>query len=223
MGNDRVVILGGASSLGRAIASEVTVTGRSPVIVDVVEAPVGKRTIYADIAPADLADAVRRTVGRLQALVVCASIEESQPGILRRCLDVLVAERASSSVVVGVAAAQKRNRVEGREERVLRADAEVVRCLRRLEIVYDDVAVCTVLHGPLAPAFEDCRGDIQEMPEESHLGREDVAAAVGFVLTRPEGHYVRQLQLATVASPEPVPAPRPRRHPATSSLSGVLS
>jgi hypothetical protein len=164
------------------------------VIVDVREAAMGERTVYADLESVDLGRELQQAVDTLEALVLCASIEESRPGIVKRCTDVLLRGGFSPSLVVGVAQGHTVS-PEERYDDALRADRELVRCVRRLEIVQADISVSTVLHGPLAPAFGDCRGEVQEMGDPGSLLRRDVAMAVGFVLTRPAGQVVRKLQL----------------------------
>jgi hypothetical protein len=199
------MVLGGAGLLGRAIAAEVRSHGRIPVIADVQEAADGDRTVYADLDSADLARELHRAVDRLQALVLCASIEESRPGILKRCTDDLVTEGLFPSLVVGVAQAHTASTEESYDQ-ALWADRELIRCLRRLEIVHADIGVSTVLHGRLAPAFEDCRGEVQELDDPGSLLRQDVAASVGFVLTRPTGQFVRHLQVDPALQGQATPA-----------------
>jgi hypothetical protein len=216
------MVLGGADPLGRAIAAEVRSHGRIAVIADVQEAATGASVVYADLDSADLAQELHRSVDTLEAWVLCAGIEESRPGILKRCTDDLLTEGFSPSLVVGVAQAHPAS-TEKPPDQALRGDRELIRCLRRLEIVHADIAVSTVLHGPLAPVFEDCRGEVHEIGDAGSLLRQDVAAAVGFVLNRPAGQFVRHLQLETSVQVQATPAPRPDDSTSAPSLSWVLS
>ena len=138
----------------------------------------------------------------LQRLVLCPGIEN--PALIDRCVDVLLPELVPDdqpALVVGVADARAADGGGAHADSSLGGDQAVIACLRRLRIVFDgSLGSGLLLHGALTPAFVDCRGEIQELPDvTAGLSRSDVAETVTLMLSRrPPGPVVRQLVLDNV-------------------------
>jgi NAD(P)-dependent dehydrogenase (short-subunit alcohol dehydrogenase family) len=211
-----VVVTGGASGLGAAVARGVADAGGHPVVLDRAEPADGLDRVLVDLADARAAEAaVREAAGRtggLSAVVTAAGVD--LPGTLDRIpgddWDRVVAVNLLGTAAVVRAALPHLERSRGRVVTVgstlsFRALSDATAyCASKFGVVgftralaaetAGRVGVTLLVPGGMGTAFFDGREDRYKPPPDARLNRpEDVAAAVLFVLRQPAGCEVREL------------------------------
>ncbi len=211
-----VIVTGGASGLGAAIAEAVADIGGTPIVID--RRPPGRAMDYEVVDLVDARDAeaaVRRAAerhGGLSAVVTAAGTDACG-----RLVDVDPAawERVVRVNLVGTAAVIRAalpylEAVAGRVVTVastlgLRAVSDATAyCASKFGVVgftralaaetVGRVGVTLLVPGGMHTAFFDEREERYKPPPDAKLNRpEDVAAAVIFALRQPEGCEVREL------------------------------
>ena len=211
-----VIVTGGSSGLGRAVASRVTALGGAVTVLDRRGSPDGLPTEIVDLADGRAAEdavlSVAKDAGGLWAIVTCAGVDV--PGRL----DQVTAqdwERVVAVNLVGTAAVVRAAlpyliTVRGRVVTVAstlghRAVSDATAyCASKFGVVgftraltaelRDQVAVTMLTPGGMHTAFFDEREERYKPPADLRLADpEDVAEAVAFALTRPPGCEVREL------------------------------
>jgi NAD(P)-dependent dehydrogenase (short-subunit alcohol dehydrogenase family) len=211
-----VIVTGGSSGLGRAVASRLSGLGGAVTVLDRRGSPDGLPTEIVDLADGRAAeDAVlsaAKDAGGLWAIVTCAGVDV--PGRL----DQVTAqdwERVVAVNLVGTAAVVRAAlpyliTVRGRVVTVAstlghRAVSDATAyCASKFGVVgftraltaelRDQVAVTMLTPGGMHTAFFDEREERYKPPADLRLADpEDVAEAVAFALTRPPGCEVREL------------------------------
>jgi NAD(P)-dependent dehydrogenase (short-subunit alcohol dehydrogenase family) len=219
----RVLVTGGASGLGAAVASAVAREGGTPVVLDRV------RAAGYDNEPADLADsaaaedAVRRAIERhdgLDAVVTCAGTDACGriEDVPRDDWERVVRVNLLGTAAVIRAALPALERSSGRIVTVastlgLRALSDATAyCASKFGVVgltralaaelAGRVGVTLLVPGGMSTAFFDGRPEQYRPPEDAQLNRpEDVAAAVLFALAQPPGCEVRELLVTPSLEP----------------------
>lgn len=217
-----VLVSGGASGLGRAVATAVAGAGGTPVVLDVHDAP-GFDTEIADVADTPAAEesvrAAARRHGGLDAVVTTAGIDRPAPF---GELDGREWERIVGVNLLGTAAVVRAALPWLRESR----RGTVVTCASTLGIsvagdataycaskwgvvgftrslaaeLKGQVGVTMLIPGGMDTAFFDGRAEQYKPPPGAKLADpSDVARAVLFALAQPPGCEVREL---VVTSPE---------------------
>ena len=211
-----VLVTGGSSGLGRAIAAAVAKGGGRPVVLDVNRPADDIEHVLVDLADGRAAEAaVERTVdgGGLSAVVTAAGVDACGS------LDAVAAEQwervvrvnlLGTAAVIRAALPHLRADGDGRIVTVastlgLRAlpDATAY-CASKFGVVgftralaaelAGDVGVTMLVPGGMHTAFFDDRPEQYRPSEDARLNRpEDVAAAVVFTLDQPPGCEVREL------------------------------
>jgi NAD(P)-dependent dehydrogenase (short-subunit alcohol dehydrogenase family) len=214
-----VVVTGGASGLGAAIAAAVEAEGGTPVVLDRRPPPNGFAFHEVDLARPRDAEAVVRAIadehGGLDAVVTaagtdaCGDILDVDPDAWDR----VVAVNLLGTAAVVRAALPALERSGGRVVTVastlgLRAlPAATAYCASKFGVVGftralaselgDRVGVTLLVPGGMNTSFFDGRDDQYKPPSDAALNRpEDVAAAVLFALAQPAGCEVRELLVA---------------------------
>jgi NAD(P)-dependent dehydrogenase (short-subunit alcohol dehydrogenase family) len=211
-----VLVTGGASGLGRAVAQAVADAGGRPVILDRVRA-----TLECDQELVDLSDsraaeaavrAVSRRVGGLDAVVTCAGTDacgrlDDIPG---EDWDRVVRVNLLGTVAVVRAALPELLERRGRVVTVastlgLRALSDATAyCASKFGVVgftralavetQGRVGVTMLVPGGMHTAFFDGRDEQYKPAADAKLNQpEDVAQAVMFALRQPPGCEVREL------------------------------
>jgi NAD(P)-dependent dehydrogenase (short-subunit alcohol dehydrogenase family) len=222
--NGAVIVTGGASGLGRAVARAVERVGGTPVVLDRVAPEDGLDHELADLAEPGAPEAA---VGRIAtrhpriAALVCAAGTDS----CGRLEDVPAAdwERVIQVNLLGTARAVRAalpflRQSGGRVVTVastlgLRAlpDATAY-CASKFGVVgfsralaaelAGEVGVTLLVPGGMQTAFFDGRPDQYRPPPDAHLNDPaDVAQAVLFALSQPAGCEVRELLVAPATEP----------------------
>lgn len=217
-----VLVSGGASGLGRAVATAVAGAGGTPVVLDVHDAP-GFDTEIADVSDTPAAEesvrAAARRHGGLDAVVTTAGIDRPSPF---GELDGREWERIVGVNLLGTAAVVRAALPWLRESR----RGTVVTCASTLGIsvagdataycaskwgvvgftrslaaeLKGQVGVTMLIPGGMDTAFFDGRAEQYKPPPGAKLADpSDVARAVLFALAQPPGCEVREL---VVTSPE---------------------
>jgi NAD(P)-dependent dehydrogenase (short-subunit alcohol dehydrogenase family) len=211
-----VLVTGGASGLGAAVAQAVNAAGGTAVVLDRSEPPFGGEFVVVDLARTREAEAavdrVAERHGRLDAVVTCAGIDSCGP------LGEVPGERWEHVVQVNLlgtaavvrAALPHLERADGRVVTVastlgLRAlpDATAY-CASKFGVVgftralaaetAGRIGVTLLVPGGMDTAFFDGRPEQYRPPNGAALNRpEDVADAVLFALRQPAGCEVREL------------------------------
>jgi NAD(P)-dependent dehydrogenase (short-subunit alcohol dehydrogenase family) len=225
----RVLVTGAASGLGRAVAQAVAAAGGTPLLLDRVDAARSTGLDGAPIALADLADteaahaAVRNLAdhaGGLDAVVAaagtdrCGSLGDVPAAEWERVVKVnllgtaaviraaLPALRASGGRVVTVASTLGLRAV---------ADASAY-CASKFGVIgmtralatelAGEVGVTLLVPGGMATAFFDGRPDQYKPGPHAKLNDPaEVADAVLYALTRPQGCEVRELVVCQSTEP----------------------
>jgi NADP-dependent 3-hydroxy acid dehydrogenase YdfG len=219
-----VAVTGGASGLGAAVAGAVRNAGGTPVVLDIAPGPEWcecERVDLADGRAAEgaVADVIERH-GRLDGVVCAAGIDAC--GDLA---DVAAAdwERVVMVNLLGTAAVVRAalpalERAGGRVVTVastlgLRAlPAATAYCASKFGVVgftralaaetAGRVGVTLLVPGGMATAFFDGRTEQFKPPADAQLNRpEDVASAVVFALSQPQGCEVRELVVTPSREP----------------------
>ena len=219
-----VLVTGGASGLGAAVARVVAESGGTPVVLDVATPPYEVDHLVVDLADTRAAETAVATVaerhGGLSAVVTAAGVDacgrlEDVPGeawervvrvnlfgtaaVVRAALPFLV---ASGGRVVTVASTLG-----------LRAlpDATAY-CASKFGVVgftralaaetAGRIGVTLLVPGGMHTAFFDGRGEQYKPPPDAKLNRpDDVAAAVLFALRQPPGCEVREVMMSPSVEP----------------------
>jgi NAD(P)-dependent dehydrogenase (short-subunit alcohol dehydrogenase family) len=212
----RVVVTGGASGLGRAVAGAIADAGGTPYILDRSPIPEGFEGETVDLADGRAAEAaVERAASApdgLSAVVACAGTDACGP------LGAVPAEQWERVVMVNLlgtaavirAALPSLEANGGRIVTVastlgLRAlpDATAY-CASKFGVIgfsralaaelAGRVGVTTLIPGGMATAFFDGRDEQYKPPPDAKLNHpDDVAATVLFALRQPPGCEVREL------------------------------
>lgn len=220
----RVLVTGGASGLGRAVAAAVAEAGGRPYVLDLVEPPATCENARVDLSDrssteAAVGEAAKRMRG-LDAVVTAAGIDACGP------LDAVSAdkwERVIAVNLLGTAAVIRAALpfLENSRGRVitvastlgLRAlpDASaycaskfgVVGLTRSLQAeLTGRVAVTLLVPGGMRTAFFDGRDEKYRPPSDATLNDpKEVAQAVLFALTRPPGVELRELVITPEREP----------------------
>jgi len=214
-----VVVTGGASGLGAAIARGIAANGGAPVVLDRVEPPYEVEHVVVDLADRAAAeDAVRETAERhdgLDAVVAAAGTDSCGKlgDVEREDWERVVLVNLLGTAAVVRAALPFLEESEGRVVTVastlgLRALSDATAyCASKFGVVgftraltaetAGRVGVTLLLPGGMQTAFFDGRPDEYKPGPDAQLNRpEDVADAVLFALTRPPGCEVRELLVA---------------------------
>jgi NAD(P)-dependent dehydrogenase (short-subunit alcohol dehydrogenase family) len=211
-----VLVTGGSSGLGRAIAAAVAKGGGRPVVLDVNRPADDVEHVLVDLADGRAAEAaVERAVDgcELAAVVTAAGVDACGS------LDAVAAEQwervvrvnlLGTAAVIRAALPHLRAAGDGRIVTVastlgFRAlpDATAY-CASKFGVVgftralaaelAGDVGVTMLVPGGMHTAFFDDRPEQYRPPDDARLNRpEDVAAAVVFALDQPPGCEVREL------------------------------
>jgi NADP-dependent 3-hydroxy acid dehydrogenase YdfG len=214
-----VLVTGGASGLGAAIARGIAANGGAPVVLDRVEPPYEVEHVVVDLADRAAAEnAVRETAGRhegLDAVVAAAGTDSCGKlgDVEREDWERVVLVNLLGTAAVVRAALPFLEESEGRVVTVastlgLRALSDATAyCASKFGVVgftralaaetAGRVGVTLLLPGGMQTAFFDGRPDEYKPGPDAQLNRpEDVADAVLFALTRPPGCEVRELLVA---------------------------
>jgi NAD(P)-dependent dehydrogenase (short-subunit alcohol dehydrogenase family) len=212
-----VIITGGASGLGAAVAHRLAADGARVTSLDL--QPAGDQAVSSlevDLADGRATEAAVTRVAKerdgLWAVVTCAGVDV--PGRLED-IDTAVWERTVAVNLLGTAAAVRaavpwRRAVQGRVVTVAstlghRAVADATAyCASKFGVVgftraltaelRGEVGVTMVTPGGMRTAFFDEREDRYKPPADLQLcDPAEVAEAVAFALTRPAGCEVREL------------------------------
>ena len=219
-----VIVTGGASGLGAAVASAVAEEGGTPVVLDVNAPSDGLAYEPVDLArPREAEAAVRRVAdahGGVDAVVTAAGTDAC--GDLRdvdaEAWDRVVAVNLLGTVAVVRAALPYLERVRGRVVTVastlgLRAlPAATAYCASKFGVVGftralavetgDRIGVTMLVPGGMQTAFFDGRPEEFKPAADQQLNRpEDVAASVVFALRQPAGCELRELVVVPATEP----------------------
>jgi NAD(P)-dependent dehydrogenase (short-subunit alcohol dehydrogenase family) len=211
-----VIITGGASGLGAAVALAVAERGGTPVVLDVNRPRDGFEYELVDLARArEAEDTVRRVAARhggLDAVVTaagidsCGRIEDVDP----EQWDRVVAVNLLGTAAVVRAALPHLERASGRIVTVastlgLRALSDATAyCASKFGVIgfsralaaetAGRVGVTCLIPGGMQTAFFDGRDEQYKPPPDAKLAPpEQVAETVLFALTRPDGAEMREL------------------------------
>lgn len=219
-----VVVTGGASGLGAAVADAVVSAGGTPVVLDLNPGPEWCDSELVDLADTRAAEeAVQRVAerhGGLDAVVCAAGIDAC--GELG-AVDGMAWERVVAVNLLGTAAVVRAAlpHLEDRGGRVvtvastlgLRAlPAATAYCASKFGVVgftralaaetAGRVGVTLLVPGGMDTAFFDDRDQQFRPPADAHLNRpEDVAAAVVFALGQERGCEVREMVVCPATEP----------------------
>jgi NAD(P)-dependent dehydrogenase (short-subunit alcohol dehydrogenase family) len=219
-----VLVTGGASGLGAAVAEAIRDEGGTPVVLDVKEPSDGLAFERVDLARTrETEDAVRRIAeerGGLDAVVTAAGIDAC--GDLRDVdgedWDRVVAVNLLGTAAVVRAALPYLERSHGRIVTVastlgVRAlPAATAYCASKFGVVGftralaaetgDRVGVTLLLPGGMQTPFFDGRPEEFKPAPDQHLNRpEDVAQTVLFALRQPPGCELREVLVAPATEP----------------------
>jgi NAD(P)-dependent dehydrogenase (short-subunit alcohol dehydrogenase family) len=219
-----VLVTGGASGLGAAVAEAVRDEGGTPVVLDIKEPPDGLAFERVDLARArETEDAVRRVAserGGLDAVVTAAGIDACGDlgDIDGDDWDRVVAVNLLGTAAVVRAALPYLERSHGRVVTVastlgVRAlPAATAYCASKFGVVGftralaaetgDRVGVTLLLPGGMQTPFFDGRPEEFKPAPDQKLNRpEDVARTVVFALRQPPGCELRELLVAPATEP----------------------
>jgi NADP-dependent 3-hydroxy acid dehydrogenase YdfG len=211
-----VLVTGGASGLGRAVAQAVADAGGRPVILDRVRATLECDQELVDLADARAAEAavraVSQRVGGLDAVVTCAGTDACGrlDDIAGEDWDRVVKVNLLGTVAVVRAALPELLERRGRVVTVastlgLRALSDATAyCASKFGVVgftralavetQGRVGVTMLVPGGMHTAFFDGRDEQYKPAADAKLNQpEDVAQAVMFALRQPPGCEVREL------------------------------
>jgi NAD(P)-dependent dehydrogenase (short-subunit alcohol dehydrogenase family) len=214
-----VIVTGGASGLGGAVACRLVAAGADVTCLDRRPGPEGVRGIEVDLADGRATEqavtAAAKEAGGLWAVVTCAGVDV--PGRLDD-VDPEVWERTVSVNLLGTAAVVRAalpwlRAVRGRVVTVAstlghRAVSDATAyCASKFGVVgftralavetAGRVGVTLLIPGGMHTAFFDSRDEKYKPPADAKLNRpEDVADAVLFALRQPQGCEVRELVVA---------------------------
>lgn len=219
-----VIVTGGASGLGAAVAAAIAAEGGTPVVLDVKPAADGLATEQVDLGrPREAEAAVRRVAerhGRLDAVVTAAGIDACGDlgDVDGDAWDRVVAVNLLGTAAVVRAALPHLERTRGRIVTVastlgIRAlPAATAYCASKFGVVGftralaaetgDRVGVTLLLPGGMStPFFDDRPEEFKPAPDQLLNRPEDVARSVLFALRQPPGCEVRELLVAPATEP----------------------
>ena len=219
-----VIVTGGASGLGAAVARAVADEGGSPVVLDIKPPDDGLAYEPVDLAqPREAEAAVRRVAeahGGVDAVVTAAGIDACGDlgDVEAEAWDRVVAVNLLGTVAVVRAALPHLERVRGRVVTVastlgLRAlPAATAYCASKFGVVGftralavesgDRIGVTMLVPGGMQTAFFDGRPEEFKPAADQQLNRpEDVAASVVFALRQPAGCELRELVVVPATEP----------------------
>ena len=219
----RVLVTGGSSGLGAAVAAAVRDGGGTPVVLDVKAPQDGLAFERADLArPREAEAAVRRVAedGGLDAVVTAAGIDACGDlgDVDGEAWDRVVAVNLLGTAAVVRAALPYLERSRGRVVTVgstlgVRAlPAATAYCASKFGIVGftralaaetgGRIGVTLLLPGGMRTPFFDDRPEEFKPAPDQHLNRpEDVASTVLFALRQPPGCELRELLVAPATEP----------------------
>jgi NAD(P)-dependent dehydrogenase (short-subunit alcohol dehydrogenase family) len=222
--NSVVIVTGGASGLGAAVARAVREDGGTPVVLDRAEPADGFEHELVDLAQTRSAEAavahVAERHGRLDGVVTaagidrCGTLEEVPAGEWER----VVAVNLLGTAAVVRAALPWLARDKGRVVTVastlgLRAVSDATAyCASKFGVVgftralaaetAGTVGVTLLVPGGMRTSFFDGRSEQYKPPPDAKLARpEDVAAAVLVALRQPPGLELRELVITPSTEP----------------------
>jgi NAD(P)-dependent dehydrogenase (short-subunit alcohol dehydrogenase family) len=219
-----VLVTGGSSGLGAAIAAAVRDEGGTPVVLDVKEPQDGLAFERVDLArPRETEEAVRRIAherGGLAAVVTAAGIDScgDLSDVDGEAWDRVVTVNLLGTAAVVRAAFPHLERSRGRVVTVastlgVRAlPAATAYCASKFGVVGftralaaesgDRVGVTLLLPGGMQTPFFDDRPEEFKPAPDQHLNRpEDVARTVIFALRQPPGCELREVLVAPATEP----------------------
>jgi NAD(P)-dependent dehydrogenase (short-subunit alcohol dehydrogenase family) len=219
-----VLVTGGSSGLGAAIAAAVRDDGGTPVVLDVKEPRDGLAFERVDLArPRETEEAVRRIAeerGGLDAVVTAAGIDSCGDlgNVDGEAWDRVVTVNLLGTAAVVRAAFPHLERSRGRVVTVastlgVRAlPAATAYCASKFGVVGftralaaesgDRVGVTLLLPGGMQTPFFDDRPEEFKPAPDQHLNRpEDVARTVIFALRQPPGCELREVLVAPATEP----------------------
>jgi NAD(P)-dependent dehydrogenase (short-subunit alcohol dehydrogenase family) len=219
-----VLVTGGASGLGSAVADAVAGAGGAPVVLDLKPPPGGFDHELVDLADGRAAEAaVERAAerhGGLDAVVTAAGIDACGrlEDVAPEAWDRVVAVNLMGTAAVIRAALPHLERRRGRVVTVastlgLRAVSDATAyCASKFGVVgfsralaaelAGQVGVTMLVPGGMDTAFFDGRTEQYKPPPDAKLNRpRDVAAAVLFALRQPPGCEVRELVVTPSTEP----------------------
>jgi len=219
-----VIVTGGASGLGAAVAAAVRDEGGTPVVLDVKEPQHGLAFERVDLGrPREAEAAVRRVAeahGGLDAAVTAAGIDACGDlgDVDGEAWDRVIAVNLLGTAAVVRAALPHLERSRGRIVTVastlgVRAlPAATAYCASKFGVVGftralaaetgGRVGVTLLLPGGMQTHFFDDRPEEFKPAPDQHLNRpEDVAASVVFALRQPPGCELRELLVAPATEP----------------------
>jgi NAD(P)-dependent dehydrogenase (short-subunit alcohol dehydrogenase family) len=219
-----ILVTGGASGLGAAVADAVFQHGGRPIVLDLNEGPEWCETELVDLADGRAAEAaVRRAAerhGGLDGVVAAAGIDacgELAEVPAEEWERVVMVNLLGTAAVVRAALPH----LEPRGGRVvtvastlgIRAlPAATAYCASKFGVVgftralaaetAGRVGVTLLVPGGMSTAFFDGRAERFRPPPDASLNRpEDVAGAVVFALSQPQGCEVREMVVCPAAEP----------------------
>lgn len=219
-----VIVTGGASGLGAAVAARLGAAGAAVTVLDRRPARGGGHGVEVDLADGRATeDAVHRVAeeaGRLYAVVTCAGVDV--PGRLED-VDAVEWERIVAVNLLGTAAVVRAavphlraaggrvvtvastlgHRAVGDATAYCASKFGVVGFTRALTAeLRGEVGVTMLTPGGMRTAFFDARDDRYKPPPDMELcDPSQVAEAVAFVLTRPPGCEVREMVVTPPEEP----------------------
>jgi 2-dehydro-3-deoxy-L-rhamnonate dehydrogenase (NAD+) len=219
-----VVVTGGASGLGAAVAQAIARAGGTPVVLDVNEPPYDVEREEVDLArPRDAEAAVESIAerhGRLDGVVTAAGIDAcgKLEDIHGEDWERVIAVNLVGTAAVVRAALPHLEKSHGRVVTVastlgLRALSDATAyCASKFGVVgftralavetAGRIGVTLLLPGGMATSFFDGRPEEYRPGPDAQLNRpEDVAAAVVFALRQPSGCEVRELVVTPSVEP----------------------
>jgi NAD(P)-dependent dehydrogenase (short-subunit alcohol dehydrogenase family) len=219
-----VLVTGGASGLGAAVAQAVAAAGGTPSVLDLAEPGFAVDHELVDLADGRAAEAavtrVAERLGRLDGVVTAAGVDACGPldGVPADAWERVVAVNLLGTAAVVRAALPHLARSRGRVVTVastlgLRAlpDATAY-CASKFGVVgftralaaetAGRVGVTLLVPGGMHTAFFDGRPEQYRPPADAKLNRpEDVAQAVLFALRQPAGCEARELVVCPSEEP----------------------
>ncbi|HLM09157.1 MAG TPA: SDR family oxidoreductase [Thermoleophilaceae bacterium] len=218
-----VIVTGGASGLGRAVADAVAERGGTPVVFDVNEPHNGVAHRRVDLADARAAEAAVRAVAEdqgLNAVVTAAGVDACGriEDVNGAEWDRVVAVNLLGTAAIVRAALPYLERANGRVVTVastlgLRALSDATAyCASKFGVVgfsralaaetAGRVGVTCLIPGGMQTAFFDGRDEQYKPPPDAQLAPPArVAETVVFALTRPDGVEMRELVVCPSTEP----------------------
>jgi NAD(P)-dependent dehydrogenase (short-subunit alcohol dehydrogenase family) len=219
-----ILVTGGSSGLGAAVAGAVAAAGDIPVVLDIVEPPAGHDHELVDLADTRAAEvavgAVAARHSGLHGIVTAAGIDACGrlDGVSREAWNRVIEVNLLGTAAVVRAGLPHLRRSHGRIVTVAStlghralSDASAY-CAAKFGVVGftralmaevgDEVGVTLLSPGGMQTHFFDGRPErYRPAPEAVLAPPEEVAAAVLFALGRPAGVDVRELMVSVATEP----------------------